>query len=274
MGFFATSGILNQKGFFGGQDFNPSNIAGLSLWLDATTGLFDATTGGSPVTTDGATVARWEDQSGNARHISQSTAGSRPILKKSVQNGRNILRFDGVSNHLFMTSAFIYSLGASTVFCVVSQTPSSPPSANASLITERNATSSFPSYIVIGNGTSDATRLRIFMRDDANANILFSGSSTLQTASGTAFNSSYQLLGTVDTGSNIALYINKSSSVNGSYTRTTLTLDRFTVGASRTGAATAFFACDLAEIIVYNSALSTNNRQLVENYLYSKWGIP
>jgi len=35
-----------------------------------------------------------------------------------------------------------------------------------------------------------------------------------------------------------------------------------------------FFACDLAEIIIYNSALSARDRQLVENYLYSKWGIP
>jgi hypothetical protein len=274
MGFFATSGILNRKGFFGGQDFNPSNIAGLSLWLDATTGLFDATSGGNLVTTDGATVARWEDQSGNARHISQSVSGSRPILKTSVQNGRNILRFDGVADHLFTTSAFVYSLGSSTIFCVVSQTPSSPPSVNASLITERSSTNSFPNYIVIGNGASNATTLRIFMRDDANANILFSGSSTLQTASGTAFNSSYQLVGTVDTGTNMALYINKSSSVNGNYTRSTLTMDRFAVGSSRTNTATSFFGCDLAEIIIYNSALSTNNRQLVENYLYSKWGIP
>jgi hypothetical protein len=253
--------------------FSPSNIAGLSLWLDATIGLFSSTGGTNRVTTDGATVGRWEDQSGNGRHISQSIGGSRPILKTNIQNGRNILRFDGVDDHLFMLNAFVYSSGASTVFCVVSQTPSSPPSANVSLITERSSITSFPNYIVIGNGSSDATRLRIFMRDDANANILFGGSSTLQTASGTAFNSSYQLLGTVDTGSNMALYINKSSSVNGNYTRSTLTLDRFTVGSSRTSSASNFFACDLAEIIIYNSALSTSNRQLVENYLYSKWGI-
>jgi len=253
--------------------FSPSDIAGLSIWLDANVGLYDQTTGGNLVTSDSSSVARWEDQSGNARHISQSTAGSRPILKIGVQNNKNILRFDGVADHLFMLNAFVYSSGASTVFCVVSQTPSSPPSANVSLITERSSITSFPNYIVIGNGSSDATRLRIFMRDDANANILFGGSSTLNTASGTAFNSSYQLLGSVDTGSNMALYINKSSSVNGNYTRSTLTLDRFTVGASRTSSPSSFFACDLAEIIIYNSALSTSNRQLVENYLYSKWGI-
>ena len=260
-------GLKLKKGFL------PTSIAGLSLWLDANVGLYDQTTGGNLVTSDSSSVARWEDQSGNGRHISQSAAGSRPILKTGVQNDKNILRFDGVADHLFMTSAFVYALGSSTVFCVVSQTPSNPPPANVSLIVERSSLTSFPNYIVAGNGSSDATRFRIFMRDDSNANILFNGSSTLQTASGTAFNSSYQLIGTVDTGSNMALYINKSSSVNGNYTRGTLTLDRFTVGASRTVSASNYFPCDLAEIIIYNSALSESNRQLVENYLYSKWGI-
>jgi hypothetical protein len=32
--------------------------------------------------------------------------------------------------------------------------------------------------------------------------------------------------------------------------------------------------CQIAEIIVYNSSLSQPNRQLVENYLKCKWGIP
>jgi len=40
VGFFATSGILNRRGFFGGvQAFSPSNISGLSLWLKADAGV-------------------------------------------------------------------------------------------------------------------------------------------------------------------------------------------------------------------------------------------
>ena len=52
----------------------PQTIAGLQLWLDATTGLYDAASGGGAVTTDSAAVARWEDRSGNARHFTQSIA--------------------------------------------------------------------------------------------------------------------------------------------------------------------------------------------------------
>jgi hypothetical protein len=44
VGFFATSGILNRRGFFGGATaFNPSNIAGLSLWLKADAGVTQST---------------------------------------------------------------------------------------------------------------------------------------------------------------------------------------------------------------------------------------
>ena len=87
MGFFQTSGILNRRGFFGGaaKAFSPTDIAGLQLWLDATTGLFDATSGGSAVTTDGSAVARWEDQSTNGRNLTQATVNDRPVLKTSVQ---------------------------------------------------------------------------------------------------------------------------------------------------------------------------------------------
>lgn len=263
----AKLGLRMKKGFL------PSDIGGMLIWLDANKGTFDNTTGGSLVTSDSASVARWEDQSGNGRHISQAVSGSRPILKTLVQNGKNILRFNGLDDHLFMLSAFIYAAGASTIFCVVSPTPTNPPIANSSLITERNSASSNANYLAIGNGSSDATRLRVFARDDSNNNILFGGSSTFQSAAGTAFNGSYQLLSTIDTGTNVTMYINKTSSASANYTRGILTLDRFTVGASRVVSASAFFACDLGEIIIYNSALSTSDRQTVENYLYSKWAI-
>lgn len=258
---------------YGGIPTLPKTIPGLQLWLDANVGLFDNTIGGNLVTSDSASVGRWEDQSENGRHISQSTLGSRPILKTRQQNNRNILRFDGLDDHLFMLSAFIYAAGASTIFCVVSPTPTNPPIANSVLITERNSASSNTNYLAIGNGFSDATRLRVFARDDSNNNILFGGSSVFQSASGTAFNGSYQLLSTIDTGTNVTMYINKASSASANYTRGTLTLDRFTVGASRVVSASSFFACDLGEIIIYNSALSSVDRQKIENYLYKKWGI-
>jgi hypothetical protein len=79
---------------------NPKSVNGLNVWFDATQGLFDATTGGNAVTTNGASIARWEDQSGNGWHLTQTTAGSRPTLTTSALNSKNGVTFDGVSQHI------------------------------------------------------------------------------------------------------------------------------------------------------------------------------
>jgi hypothetical protein len=48
------------------------------------------------------------------------------------------------------------------------------------------------------------------------------------------------------------------------------------IGAWVEGPPTAFYyhlTGDIAEIVIYHSALSANNRALVESYLALKWGI-
>jgi hypothetical protein len=85
--------------------WTPSRIT-TALWLDAadSSTLFDATSGGSLVAADGA-VARWQDKSGNARHVTQGTSGARPARKTSIQNSKDVIRFDGSAD--FMDSAAI-----------------------------------------------------------------------------------------------------------------------------------------------------------------------
>ncbi len=93
-----------------GLGFNPLSLSP-ALWLDASDSstLFDATVGGNLVAAGGA-VARWEDKSGNGRHITQSTLANRPIRSVSSLGGRDTLFFDGVND--FMSSI---SLPASQV---------------------------------------------------------------------------------------------------------------------------------------------------------------
>lgn len=263
MGFFATSGILNRRGFFGGaQAFNPSNIAGLSLWLDATTGLFDATSGGNPVTTDGSSVARWEDQSGNSRHITQTILLSQPILKTAIQNGKNIIRFDGINDILRRSGAFVHAQGAATIFVVVSANSG----ASDRLIVEGRTTSTNPLYMPIISNL--ATQFNVLYRIDSGtiplANVLF----------GTPFNGTgFKLVCALDSGTNFAGFINKVTTNNQNYTRGTVTLDTFAIGGWATNIERDFFPGDVAEVIIYNTALGTTDRQSVENYLYAKWGI-
>lgn len=83
------------------RHLKPREIQGCQLALDASipTSLYDATSGGSLVAADGA-VARWEDQSGNARHATQVTSGSRPLRRVAGLNGADTLQFDGTDDAL------------------------------------------------------------------------------------------------------------------------------------------------------------------------------
>lgn len=84
--------------------FNPAN------WIQASdpNTLYDAETGGSLVAAGGA-VARLEDKSGNGRHWTQATASYRPTRQVAVQNGKDVIRLDGVNDTMgragFMTGA-------------------------------------------------------------------------------------------------------------------------------------------------------------------------
>jgi hypothetical protein len=264
VGFFATSGILNRRGVFGGaQAFSPSSIAGLSFWLDATTGLFDATSGGNPVTTDGSSVARWEDQSGNSRHITQTTVGARPILKTAIQNGKNIIRFDGTDDILRRSGAFVHAQGAATIFVVVSANTAVN---NRRLMNEGRTANTTSLYMPIIS--TNATLFQVLYRLDNNTiplnNVSF----------GTAFNGTgFKLVCALDSGTNFAGFINKVTTNNQNYTRGTVTLDTFAIGGWAANVERDFFPGDVAEVVIYNTALGTTDRQSVENYLYSKWGI-
>jgi len=245
------------------RSFSPSNIAGLSLWLDATTGLFDATSGGNPVTTDASSVARWEDQSGNSRHITQATSASQPILKTAIQNGKNIIRFDGTNDILRRSGAFVHAQGAATIFVVVSANSG----ASDRLIVEGRTANTNSLYMPIISAS--ATLFQVLYRLD-NATIPLNNVSF-----GTAFNGTgFKLVCALDSGTNFAGFINKVTTNNQNYTRGTVTLDTFAVGGWATTTERDFFPGDVAEVIIYNTALGTTDRQSVENYLYSKWGLP
>jgi len=62
----------------------------LALFLDASMG----------VTTVDGKCSQWSDQSGNARHASQGTADYRPLLVQGGLNGRPVLRFDGTDDRI------------------------------------------------------------------------------------------------------------------------------------------------------------------------------
>jgi len=254
---------------------------GLQLWLDGSDAstLFDATTGGSLVAADGA-VARWEDKSGNGRHATQSTSGSRPTRKTAIQNSLGVLRFDGTDDFLDSTDFLDLTSGqAMTAFVVFKR---------ASTGRFEHLLSKYGFSNALNDSTQkgwnwaflDTNTLRASYTTFAN-----NGAST-RLSNSTVTASSFTVLTLKSSAGSLSsstMYRN-SSVIASSATATAMeTLDdtsyAVTIGALRYtfNAATekylAFTSGDFAEIIMYDSALSDANRAAVESYLISKWGI-
>ena len=234
----------------------PQSISGLQLWLDAADAstLFDATTDGSLVAADGG-VARWEDKSGNARHATQSTSGNRPQRKTNQQNGLDALLFDGTNDRFVLPSITI-------------------PNSHSVFQVYRRASSGIQSF---GIASTAGVAIPPFPSTWAGDNILYQISNADFTTHGTANTSTgYFVVSTIRNG---------TTSID--LRRNAANVATITTGAGVTNAASLSWNAigtrdpsflnmhsgNICEIVVYSSALSTTDRDLVESYLMTKWGI-
>jgi len=247
---------LKQGGTWPRAPQIPQQVAGLQLWLDAADAstLYNNTAGGSLVAQDGL-VARWEDKSGNARHATQSDSDNRPQRKTNQQNGLDALLFDGTNDRFALPSITI---------------PNSP----SVFQVYRRASSGIQSF---GIASTDDRPVPPFPSVWAVDNILYQISNADFTTHGTANTSTgYFVVSTIRNG---------TTSIN--LRRNAANVATVTTGAGVTNAASGSWNAiavrdpgfsnlhtgNLCEIVVYNSALSTTNRDSVESYLMTKWGI-
>ena len=68
-----------------GSSFSPLDITGCQLWLDAS----DSST----ITLNGADVAQWNDKSGNNNNLGQTVVARQPFYNISAQNSLNVVDF-------------------------------------------------------------------------------------------------------------------------------------------------------------------------------------
>lgn len=221
-------------------EFNPKQIAGLTFWLTPEAGVFKDAGVTAAANTD--TVQQWNDQSGNGYNLTQATAGKRPTLLTGIRNGKPVIRFDGVDDAIAAVATTLPQ--PMTIFLVGKNTlgtffDSGDVSANR-LIIDKNGGSSiwrFYASTNITGGTAD-TNYHVFTAVANGASSLLEVDTT-QVASGNPGASSFTIinLGSLQGGVNVPL----------------------------TG--------DIAEILIYNSALSSTNRQLVKTYLNNRYTI-
>ena len=208
-----------------------------SLWYDAA----DTTT----ITLNGPTVSQWNDKSGGAKHATQGTAGSQPTYLTADQNGLNVLSFDGGDT---LDHTYANSVTNISILIVISL----------------NSQSGFRG-VFSTNGQSSTTQTMVLGRQSSSAN--WGTYATNERPS----NSNIQ-----GTGWQLIELIRTTS---GEFYRNGAADGTFAAAEGQNGhiGGNASFSQQmngkLAEIIVYNTNISTANRQLNEGYLAHKWGI-
>ena len=241
--------------------------AGLQLWLRADAG----------VTLNGTTVSGWADQSGNGNDAIQANASRQPLLVAGALNGRPVLRFDGANDRLGLTGA----------------TPMSQISLFIVQKADAGATGPYPYYpISLGDAFHDGQVYYLSMQNDfsiARSDEIEPGAGLHQwvraTVKDCAAFGQWKIVSVV-TDQRIWSTTLRANGVNASIAPQESNIsisvplgDSTGTGVGGIGGADGVpvgqltFKGDIAEVLVYSSALTDSARQAVENYLNSKYHV-
>lgn len=238
----ALAGMLDHYHRYGGGSasagFTPASIAGLSLWLDGN----DAAT----ITQTATKVSQWADKSTNLAHATQATGVNQPVYSATAINSKPGLVFNGTA---WLQNLVLAINQPGTVFVVESMTGGSIG------VQEHMFDGTANRWAVISSDPS-AGALQLYAGNTLSAPINLSATAGVVSA---IFN-----------GASSSVFLNGANSATGD--AGSQSLAGYYIGQG--GGATQEWFGNISEVIVYNSALSTVNRQTVEAYLKTKWSTP
>ena len=238
-----------------GAAFSPTDISGLTIWLDGQDNSTILDSGGSPCD-DTDECAEWQDKSGNDYHLT-SPSGKRPTYNTSV----DVFSLPGLDfefgKYMLRTTDQIHD-ATSTVFIAWSlRDPNAARggsvwgggSGTPDVSGRQNAFAPLGSYVA---GVGQDVGLNIGSVCVVNYNFSEKQYSTFEINGANSYhykNGVASAVGNPGTFSNVGL----------------------SIGANYLGGATLDTV--FCEVIVYDSVLSASERATVEAYLASKWGI-
>ncbi len=222
------------------------------MWLKA-----DAITG----LNDGDSITTWSDSSGNSNDATQSTGSKKPVYKTSQVNSQPVIRCDGTDDILSTSTNSNLAFTSVTEFLVLK-----PSSA-----TQQN-------YLAVSSSQNNDEA--ILGRDSGSGSYFMSnqitGSNFAVKLHQTTPSGFQILVGTIDTtATGVNSLVNGTASNQSTITsRTPQSLAAVNRAANICSRGTSAYAsADIAEVLVYNSNLSSTNRSRVENYLRDKYNI-
>lgn len=231
-----------------GAGFNPLSLSP-ALWLDASDSstLFQSN-GGAAAAADGDPVGYITDKSGNGVNLTQTSGTNKPLLKTSIQNSKNIIRFNGTSSYFNFTLA---QASPSAVYAVVR---TNSTSGNYKSLFERNTTGGSPYAPNYYLAQDVASKPGIYWETSAAINL------------STAYNRPVILKYRISP-TDVAISVDNGAETTAASSRTKLT--SWTQLPS-SGQLSAF---DLCELVLVNGTVSAANNTALLAYLNSKWAI-
>ena len=228
--------------------FLPTDIYGLTIWLDAN----DLT----KITKDGSNnVSQWTDKSYYV-FLFTPTGSNKPVYSATGFNGKPAITFNNKNGLQLTSSTNSYTLPATNVtfFFVGHQSATT----NANYILDQNT------------GT---TRFGLNLNMNG-SNFWYRQNTTLH--SGTTNSNNVYATWVFADGANpeASLYVNGSLvTSNNSFLPLTANASCLKIAESCSSGGPTDFYGEIAEIVLYNRALTTVERQWVESYLKTKWGL-
>jgi len=245
------------------RPFQPIDIIGCSLWFDAA----DFSTMSPAGITNGTLVTQMTDKSESGFVFAQS--GSGPTLNTTGFNGNYpYLSFNGTSQGLTTSTNVATGVkqfsanGTDTTFFLVANIPNDGATQNA------------PFGLVTTDGVY-VFRVPWFVGSGNTGYVLDLGGPytgrIYTSATSPSIVSTPVILMATRGPSTVSIYRNgvvlSNASASGSFTSTSA--QRFGIGTYSAG----YSRTNVSELIIYNFALSTSQRQQVEGYLANKWGL-
>lgn len=225
----------------------PDDISNLGLWLRADVGL--STTGGNQ------DVNTWEDQSANNRDATAS-GGNRPrrITSNSEVNDLPVVRFDG-GDYLSFDGSFI--VGDDYTVIVVGG----------------RAGQGSGAFYLAGNSTSTNANLIVGYENDTTLRLSQYGNDLDAVVSEWTSGRQWNLdVFWYDDGTGHRIHHNGPLVASNNNTQDVTSWPSARIGHFQPY--NSYFTGDIAEIVIYERALSCEERVTVESELAARWGLP
>jgi len=247
--YYSSGGYIFPNKYLYSRPFQPVDITGCQFWLDAA----DTTS----LVLSGTSVTTWKDKSGNAYN---ATGGVSPTYVSNSQNGLGIVSFNGANNYLL--SSLTINAASHTMFIVHN-----------------------PTYVNTSDKNNDTSILRF---QNTLGFIVFPYNNGARYGYINSFGPSgifgqlpegdvagvYNIIDAVIASGSQQTYRNGSLVASYNATLNSTSSDTLSLGAFGVSPyQQQYYGGSVAEIIIYDSPLTTSQRQQVESYLAWKWGL-